>query len=135
MARQFAVGARAHAVTIGSRRTKTRGRRKRHRESHATRKSRLTIAATYAVAIVGAAAALAGLLFVAVSVNSAWFASSDAHRDPAGQPLVLFVIPLVTGTLLLIPGHTTTVPWHPDHRVRSPRGPRAPRARRCEIGG
>jgi modulator of FtsH protease len=63
----------------------------------------------YGVAIVGAAAALAGLLFVAVSVNSAWFSSSDAHRGRAGQALVLFVVPLVTGTLLLIPGQTTTV--------------------------
>ena len=62
----------------------------------------------YGVAIVGAAAALAGLLFVAVSVNSAWFSSSDAHRGRAGQALVLFVVPLVTGTLLLIPGQTTT---------------------------
>ena len=63
----------------------------------------------YGVAIVGAAAALAGLLFVAVSVNSAWFSSSDAHRGRAGQALVLFVVPLVTGTLLLIPGQTATV--------------------------
>src|SRR3954470_6448680 len=63
----------------------------------------------YGVAIVGAAAALAGLPFVAVSVNSAWFSSSDAHRGQAGQALVLFVVPLVTGTLLLIPGQTTTV--------------------------
>jgi len=62
----------------------------------------------YGVAIVGAAAALAGLLFVAVSVNSAWFSSSEAHRGRAGQALVLFVVPLVTGTLLLIPGQTTT---------------------------
>ena len=46
----------------------------------------------YGVAIVGAAAALAGLLFVAVSVNSAWFSSSDAHRGRAGQALVLFVV-------------------------------------------
>jgi hypothetical protein len=63
----------------------------------------------YGVAIVGAAAALAGLLFVAVSVNSAWFSSSDAHRGQAGQALALFVVPLVTGTLLLIPGQSTTV--------------------------
>jgi hypothetical protein len=62
----------------------------------------------YAVAIVGAAAALAGLLFVAVSVNSAWFSSSEAHRGRAGQALVLFVVPLVTGILLLMPGQSTT---------------------------
>jgi hypothetical protein len=58
----------------------------------------------YGVAIVGGAAALAGLLFVAVSVNAEWFFSSEAHRGRAGQALVLFVVPLVTGILLLIPG-------------------------------
>src|SRR4051794_6984459 len=62
----------------------------------------------YGVAIVGAAAVLVGLLFVAVSVNSAWFSSSEAHRGRAGQALVLFVVPLVTGILLLMPGQSTT---------------------------
>jgi hypothetical protein len=51
---------------------------------------------------------LVGLLFVAVSVNSAWFSSSEAHRGRAGQALVLFVVPLVTGILLLMPGQSTT---------------------------
>ena len=63
----------------------------------------------YGVAVVvGGAAALTGLLFVAVSVNSAWFSSSTAIRGRAGQALVLFVIPLVTGLLLLVPGQGTT---------------------------
>lgn len=63
----------------------------------------------YGVAVVvGGAAALTGLLFVAVSVNSAWFSSSKAIRGRAGQALVLFVIPLVTGLLLLVPGQGTT---------------------------
>ena len=62
----------------------------------------------YGVAVVGGAAALTGLLFVAVSVNSAWFSSSAAHRNRAGQALVLFVVPLVTGLLLLIPGQSDT---------------------------
>ena len=62
----------------------------------------------YGVAVVGGAAALTGLLFVAVSVNSAWFSSSPAHRGLAGQALVLFVIPVVTGILLLVPGQSTT---------------------------
>lgn len=62
----------------------------------------------YAVAVVSAAAALTGLLFVAVSVNSAWFWSSKAMRGRAGQALVLFIIPLVTGLLLLVPGQSTT---------------------------
>jgi hypothetical protein len=62
----------------------------------------------YGAAIVGGTAALTGLLFVAVSVNGAWFSSSEAHRGRAGQALVFFVVPLVTGILLLIPGQTTT---------------------------
>jgi hypothetical protein len=63
----------------------------------------------YAVAVVGAAAALTGLLFVAVSINSAWFSSSEAHRGRAGQALLLFVVPLVTGILQLVPGQSRTL--------------------------
>ena len=62
----------------------------------------------YGVAIVGGAAALSGLLFVAVSVHAAWFSSSEAHRGRAGQAFVLFIVPLLTGILLLIPGQGTT---------------------------
>jgi hypothetical protein len=62
----------------------------------------------YGVAVVSGAAALTGLLFVAVSVNSAWFWSSKAIRGRAGQALVLFTMPLVTGLLLLVPGQSTT---------------------------
>ncbi len=62
----------------------------------------------YGTAIVGAAATLVGLLFVAVSVNTAWFSSSKEHRGRAGQALVLFVVPLVTSIMLLIPGQSTT---------------------------
>jgi hypothetical protein len=62
----------------------------------------------YGVGVVSAAAALTGLLFVAVSVNSTWFRSSKAIRGRAGQALVLFIIPLVTGLLLLVPGQSTT---------------------------
>ncbi len=62
----------------------------------------------YGVAVVSAAAALTGLLFVAVSVNSAWFWSAKVHRGRAGQALVLFTVPLVTGIVLLIPGQSTT---------------------------
>lgn len=63
----------------------------------------------YGVAVVSGAAALTGLLFVAVSVNSAWFFSSKAIRQRAGQALVLFVVTLVTALLLLVPGQSTTV--------------------------
>ncbi len=41
----------------------------------------------YGAAVVGGAAALTGLLFVAVSVNSAWFSSSEAHRGRAARRL------------------------------------------------
>ncbi len=63
----------------------------------------------FGVAVVSGAAALTGLLFVAVSINSAWFSSADAHRGRAGQALMLFIVPLVTGILLLIPGQSTVV--------------------------
>jgi len=63
---------------------------------------------SYGVAVCSSSAALTGLLFVAVSVNSAWFSLSKAHRDRAGQALLLLVLPLVTAILLLIPGQTTT---------------------------
>jgi hypothetical protein len=43
-----------------------------------------------------------------VSVNSAWFHSSEGHRGRAGQALVLFVVPLVSGILLVIPGQSPT---------------------------
>ena len=62
----------------------------------------------YGVAVVGGAATLTGLLFVAVSVNSSWFNSSEGHRGRAGQALVLFVVPLVSGILLVIPGQSPT---------------------------
>ena len=63
----------------------------------------------YGVAVVGGAAALTGLLFVAVSVNSEWFSSSRAIRNRAGQALVLFIIPLVTSILMLVPGQSVRV--------------------------
>src|SRR4051812_41500675 len=100
----------------------------------------------YGVASVGGAAALVGLLFVAVSVNSAWFSSSTAHRGRAGQALVLFVVPLVTGILILIPGQSTTAlgsavlrtpgsPLPPTRGSADPAPPRTadptPRARRA----
>jgi hypothetical protein len=68
----------------------------------------ITAWSDYGVAVVSGAAALTGLLFVAVSVNAAWFWSSKAIRGRAGQALVLFIIPLVTGLLMLVPGQSTT---------------------------
>ena len=42
----------------------------------------------YGVAVVSGAAALTGLLFVAVSVNSAWFRSSKAIRGRGASLIV-----------------------------------------------
>jgi hypothetical protein len=62
----------------------------------------ITAWSDYGVAVVGGAAALTGLLFVAVSVNSAWFSSSPAHRGRAGQALVLFVAGLLNAWIFLL---------------------------------
>ena len=52
----------------------------------------------------GASGALTGLLFVAVSVNSARIAGHQGLRASAGQTLVLFLAPLVMAAVLLAPG-------------------------------
>jgi hypothetical protein len=57
----------------------------------------------FAVAVVGAAAALTGLLFVAVSVNLERILAAAALTNRSGSTLILFVIPLVVGVLVLVP--------------------------------
>ncbi len=52
----------------------------------------------------GAAAALTGLLFVAVSVRAAYIARSQELRNRAAQTLVLFGTVLVLAVLMAIPG-------------------------------
>ena len=52
----------------------------------------------------GAAAALTGLLFVAVSVRAAYIARSQELRNRAAQTLVLFGTVLVIAVLMAIPG-------------------------------
>jgi hypothetical protein len=62
----------------------------------------------FSVAVVGAAAALTGLLFVAVSIN---IEQILAVGSLAGRPLstmILFVIPLVVAVLLLLPEQSRT---------------------------
>jgi hypothetical protein len=57
----------------------------------------------FAVAVVGAAAALTGLLFVAVSINIERILTMTALTSRSASTMTLFAIPLLTGTLLLVP--------------------------------
>jgi modulator of FtsH protease len=56
----------------------------------------------FAVAVVGAAAALTGLLFVAVSVNVERILAA-ALTSRSASTMIFFAIPLLVGTLLLVP--------------------------------
>ena len=51
-----------------------------------------------------ASGALTGLLFVAVSLNRERITGHPALRSQAGQTLVLFLVPLITSIVLVIPG-------------------------------
>jgi hypothetical protein len=63
----------------------------------------------FAVAVVGAAAALTGLLFVAVSVNIERILAAATLTGRSGSTLILFVIPLVVGAVVLVPDQPITV--------------------------
>jgi modulator of FtsH protease len=58
----------------------------------------------FAVVTGGASGALTGLLFVAVSLNASRIAGHRGLRASAAQTLVLFMMPLVTAVVLLVPG-------------------------------
>jgi modulator of FtsH protease len=58
----------------------------------------------FAVAVAGAAAALSGLLFVAVSINIQRILSFAHLPARAGQTLIMLIAPLVVSTLVLVPG-------------------------------
>jgi hypothetical protein len=62
----------------------------------------------FAVAVVGAAAALTGLLFVAVSVNIERILAAATLTGRSGSTLILFVIPLVVGIVVLVPDQRPT---------------------------
>ena len=62
----------------------------------------------FSVAVVGASAALAGLLFVAVSINVERILAGDALTGRSANAMVLFVVPLVVGTLVLVPAQPRT---------------------------
>jgi hypothetical protein len=59
--------------------------------------------AVFAAAIVGGAAALMGLLVVAVSVRTDILANRRAASTRAAQALILLTVPFVAGVLVLIP--------------------------------
>ncbi|MDQ4132206.1 MAG: hypothetical protein M3179_03145 [Actinomycetota bacterium] len=63
----------------------------------------------FGVALVGAAAALVGLLFVAVSINLERIVSYPNLPARAGAALIQFSFPLLLGIWLLIPQQTTAV--------------------------
>ena len=56
------------------------------------------------IAVASAAAALAGLLFVAVSLNLTTILNKSAHRERARQAMGGFISLLVLAILILIPG-------------------------------
>jgi hypothetical protein len=58
----------------------------------------------FGVATAGAAAALAGLLVVAISINLERILQFPSLPHRAGQTLVLVTLPLVTSLLLIVPG-------------------------------
>ena len=60
--------------------------------------------ADFGVATTGAAAALAGLLFVAISINIERILQFPGLPHRAAQTLILFALPLVTALLLIVPG-------------------------------
>jgi hypothetical protein len=63
----------------------------------------------FGVAIVGAAAVLSGLLFVAMSINIERIIAIVPLPARAAGTLVLFVIPLMVRTWMLIPEQSTTL--------------------------
>jgi hypothetical protein len=58
----------------------------------------------FGVGVAGASAALAGLVFVAVSINLSEILKYRNLPGRAGLTLILFVTPLIVGILLLVPG-------------------------------
>jgi hypothetical protein len=94
---------------------------------------------TFAVVVGGAAGALVGLLFVAISIHAARMAASPDLRGRAAQTLVIFAALLLIALLLAIPEQSqrvlgaeflllsalvaTALIWL-DHRARQTDSPR-----------
>lgn len=58
------------------------------------------------VALVGASAALAGLLFVSISINLEKIIASSKLVDRAAVPLILLLAILIAGLLILVPNES-----------------------------
>ena len=58
----------------------------------------------FGVATAGAAAALAGLLFVAISINIERILQFPSLPHRAAQAVILFALPLIVSLLLIVPG-------------------------------
>jgi modulator of FtsH protease len=58
----------------------------------------------FGAAVVTAAAGLAGLLFIAVSINLRQILDVKSLPSRAAQTLILFATPLIAGVLLIVPG-------------------------------
>lgn len=63
----------------------------------------------FATAVAAAAATLAGLLFVAVSINLRQILEFPNLPGRAGQTLITFVTPLLVALLVLVPGQPRAV--------------------------
>jgi hypothetical protein len=63
----------------------------------------------FAIAVTATASTLAGLLFVAVSINLKRILEFPSLPARAGQTLTLFVTPLLVGLFLLVPGQASAV--------------------------
>jgi hypothetical protein len=64
---------------------------------------------TFALAVSAAGATLAGLVFVAVSLNLKRILEYPNLPGRAAQTLILFVTPLVTGLFLVVPGQSREI--------------------------
>src|SRR6476660_1945723 len=62
-----------------------------------------------ALGLVGAAAALAGLIFVAISINLREILTSPTLTGRAGEAILTLAFVLVACALLLVPGQTRAV--------------------------
>jgi hypothetical protein len=62
--------------------------------------------ANFALAVTAAAATLAGLLFVAVSINLRRILAFPSLPARAAQTLILFATPLILGLFLVVPGQS-----------------------------
>jgi hypothetical protein len=63
----------------------------------------------FGTAVATAAAALAGLLFIAVSINIKQILETKSLPSRAAQTLILFATPLIVALLVVVPGQARPV--------------------------